>query len=407
MSLNYSFSDRARKTTFILMGIGIITLIAGYLMDHAPDGVAADDYHHTRFWANMLINSFFFMGIGLGATFFLAMNYAAEAAWFVTLKRVFEAVTAFLPVGAVMLVIVLLCGSLHLHHLYHWMDPAVLDPASPKFDAILLGKSAYLNQPFFWIRTLLYLGVWIAFQRVFVKRSHEDDLEGTVPRHFKTMKLAAIFLVFYAVTSSTSSWDWIMSIDAHWFSTLFGWYIFSGTWISAIIAITMVTLYLKRKGHLEFVNENHLHDLAKWMFAVSFLWTYLYFSQFMLIWYANIPEEVTYFIPRIDNYQGLMWTVFFTNFALPMAFLMARDAKRNSTFVMVIGCIIFITHWLDVYMMVMPGTVGTHWKLGWMEIGMFLGFLGSFIFVVLNALTKAPLLVKSHPYLEESLNHHV
>lgn len=407
MNLNYTFTDKAKRITFILMAIGLLSIILGFFMDHAPEGVAHEDYHHNRFWANLLTNSIFFMAIGLLATFFIAMNYASETSWYVAVKRIFEAVTCFLPVGAILLIIVLLCSSLHLNHLYHWMDPEVHNPDSPKFDAVIAGKSAYLNQPFFWIRTLTYLGVWIFFQQRFRKRSLQDDLEGNVQRHFKTFGIAAGFLVFFAVTSSTSTWDWIMSIDTHWFSTLFGWYVFSSMWVSAIIITTLITLYLKRSGYLEFVNDSHIHDMGKWMFAVSFLWTYLWFSQFMLIWYSNIPEEVTYFITRFEHYRGLLWTVFFVNFALPMVFLMSRDAKRNRTFLMVIGCIIFITHWLDFYIMIMPGTVGTHWHLGWMEIGMFLGFLGLFLFVVLNSLTKAPLLVKNHPYLEETLHHSV
>lgn len=393
--------------TYILMAIGVISLVAGFIMDKAPEGVSEDHYHKTRFWANVLVNSFFYMGVGLGATFFIAMNYASEAAWFVALKRVFEAVSTFLGIGAICLVIVLACGSFHLHHLYHWMAEGIDDPASPNYDKVIAGKGAYLNQGFFWVRTLLYLGVWWLFQRSFRNRSLNDDLNGTSQSHLKTMKFAAIFLVFFAVTSTTSSWDWIMSIDTHWFSTLFGWYTFSGIWISSIIMIIMFTLYLQKKGHLEFVNESHMHDMGKWMFAVSFLWSYLWFAQFMLIWYSNIPEEITYFKSRIDHHKALYFTMFFINFALPMLFLMSRDAKRNRSFLMIVGSIIFFTHWVDAFFLVMPGTVGQHATIGLMEIGIFLGFLGLFLFRVHSSLEKAPLLVKNHPYLQETLHHHV
>jgi hypothetical protein len=145
--------------------------------------------------------------------------------------------------------------------------------------------------------------------------------------------------------------------------------------------------------------------MGKWMFAISFLWTYLYFSQFMLIWYADIPEEVTYFQTRWESYKSLMWFVLFVNFAFPMVLLMSRDSKRNFNFLAFVGTIVFIGHYLDVIMMVMPGTVGKHWTgISWMEIGTFLFFLGAFIFVVLKNLEKAPLLVKNHPFLEESLH---
>jgi hypothetical protein len=407
MNLQYTFSSRAKMFTYILIAIGVITMVAGFIMDKAPEGVNAEDYHHTRFWANFLVDSFFFMAVGLGATFFIAMNYASEAAWFVALKRIFEAVSTYLGIGAIFMIIALAAGSFGAHHLYHWMVEGISDPSSHHYDPVIAGKSAYLNQAFFWIRTLLYLGVWVYFQRVFRKRSLADDLSGTVPSHLKTMRLAAVFLVFFAVTSTTSAWDWIMSIDTHWFSTLFGWYVFSGMWISSIIMIIMITLHLKKKGHLEFVNESHMHDMGKWMFAVSFLWSYLWFAQFMLIWYSNIPEEITYFKQRIDHHRVLYFTMFFINFALPMLFLMSRDAKRNRNFLLVVGFVIFFTHWIDALMLVMPGTVGVHLTIGWMEIGMFLGFLGGFMFTVLTSLTKAPLLVRSHPYLDESLHHHV
>jgi hypothetical protein len=167
----------------------------------------------------------------------------------------------------------------------------------------------------FWLRTILYLVVWVLFQRGFIKRSLEQDLQGGTKLHFKQMGKAAAFMVFFAYTSSSSSWDWMMSLDIHWFSTMYGWYSFSGMWISAMVTIILLVLYLKRKGYLQQVNESHIHDLGKWVFAVSFLWSYLWFMQFMLIWYTNIPEETIYFQERMHDfgYMGLMWTVFFMN----------------------------------------------------------------------------------------------
>jgi hypothetical protein len=168
-----------------------------------------------------------------------------------------------------------------------------------------------------------------------------------------------------------------------------------------------MTLWLKKQGHLEFVNESHIHDLGKWMFGVSFLWAYLFFSQFMLIWYSNIPEEVTYFQVRFEEYKVLYWGMFFVNFAFPMLALMDRDKKRNYGFLTVIGIIIFIGHWLDTYMLITPGAMKTHWHLGFVEVGMGLGFLGLFLFVVLNTLTKAPLAAKNHPFYDESIHHEI
>lgn len=410
MNLNYTFPDKLRKATFILMGIGLVGMIYGFITDSAPAGME-DHYHHNRFWANFLLNTFFFMAIALGATFFLALQYAAEAAWATTVKRVIEAVSSFLPIGAGLMLLFLILGALGVHHVYEWMDPEVTNPESPKYDHIIDGKMGYLNLPFFFARAILFLGVWAFYQRLFRKRSLEADLNGDSNHviHFSNMKSAAIFLVFFGVTSSVCSWDWIMSIDVHWFSTMFGWYTFSGMWVTALITIIMLTIYLKSKGYLEAVTDSTIHDLGKWMFAISFLWTYLFFMQFMLIWYTNMPEETSYYYDRIHEYgyRGIMWGMFFTNFAFPMLFLMSRDAKRNAGFLTFVGIIIFVGHWFDVYSMIMPGTVHEHKHFGITEITMFLGFLGLFTFIVLTNLAKAPLMVKNHPYLDESIHHHV
>jgi hypothetical protein len=407
---NYTFTSKTKNITFGLMAVGLITIIAGFIMDKAPEGVDAEEYHHTRIWANILVNGWFYMGIGLLATFFMALQYAAEVAWSVAVKRVYEAISCYLPVGGLIMVIILICGQLHLHHLYHWMDTDTIDPNSPKYDEVIAGKHAYFGAGnwFFWLRTLIYVGVWSWFQKGFIKSSVEQDLQGGTKLHFKTMGRAATFLVFFAVTSSTAAWDWMMSLDVHWFSTMYGWYAFSGMWISAMTTIILFILYLKRRGYLAQVNDSHIHDVGKWVFAISFLWSYLWFCQFMLIWYTDIPEEIIYFHDRLHSfgYMGLMWTVFAMNFAFPMILLMSRDAKRNYYFLLIVGCIIFVGHWLDVYMMVMPGTVHGNHHLGWMELGTALGFLGLMLFVIHSALAKRPLMVQQHPYLDESLHHH-
>ena len=392
--MEYNFSSRARIFTFVLMGIGLIAMIVGFMHDHTD--------HHTRFWANLMVNGFFFFAIALGALFFMALQYVTEAAWSVAVKRIMEGISAYLPYGAAVLLIVFLTGSLHVHHLFHWMDPEVYNPESEHYDAIIAGKSAYLNQPFFWLRTLVYLATFIIYARYARKKSLLEDQLGGTDTHFNMMGKSAIFMVLFAVFSSTLSWDWLMSIDTHWFSTLYGWYIFSGMWVTAMIVGVMLVIYMKSKGLMEMINESHVHDMGKWVFAVSFLWSYLWFSQFMLIWYSNIPEEVIYFQDRINHYGGLFFGMFFVNFVFPMVILMSRDAKRSVIFLLPVAMIILVGHWLDVFMLVMPGTVGHHWHFGFLEIGMFLGFLGLFAFVVLNALSKAPLVVKNHPYLEES-----
>jgi hypothetical protein len=282
-----------------------------------------------------------------------------------------------------------------------------MDADKLKYDALGQSKTAYLNPVFFWIRTLVYFAVYIIFWLGFKKRSLLEDQVGGTDLHFANYKKSALFLVFFAVFSSTSAWDWIMSVDLHWYSTLFGWYVFAGMWCSTMIVLVTLTLYLKKQGYLPKVNENHIHDLGKWTFATSFLWSYLWFSQYMLIWYANIPEEVTYYMTRIESFKALYFGMFFINFAFPMLLLMSRDAKRHAGILTTVGVIVLAGHWVDVYLMLMGGSMGHHAYIGALEIGMALLFLGFFIRTILVNLTKAPLTPVNHPFLDESIHHEI
>ena len=298
--MEFSISKKAKTLTMTLMGVGVLFTAIGVFTS------MSDHHFATRLLANGLVNSFFFFALGLGALFFLALQYATETGWYASVKRIIEAVAGFLPYGMGLLALTLLIITLNDGaHIYGWMDPESVNPKSHHYDEIIDGKSAYLNKGFFWIRTLVYMGTYYIFLRGFRLRSLAEDKIGGTEIHFKNYRKAAVFLVFFAVFSSTSSWDWLMSIDVHWFSTLYGWYTFAGMWCSAMVVLVLLTLYLKKLGYLPNVNDSHIHDLGKWTFATSFLWSYLWFSQFMLIWYANIGEEVTYYMMRIENFKAL------------------------------------------------------------------------------------------------------
>jgi hypothetical protein len=395
--MEFQINKKAKNVVFTLIGVGLLLTIVGIATG------MGDHHFKTRLLTNGLINGFFFFALGLGALFFLALQYATETGWYASVKRVIEAVAGFLPYGMaffglVLLVITIMDGA----HIYLWMDAEVV-----KEDEIIQGKSAFLNPAFFWIRTVVYFATYFLFLRGFKNRSLLEDKVGGTDLHFTNYKKGALFLVFFAVFSSTSAWDWLMSIDVHWFSTLFGWYTFAGMWCSTMVVLVLTTLYLKKLGYLEKVNESHIHDLGKWTFATSFLWSYLWFSQFMLIWYANIGEEVTYYQMRIENFKVLYFAMFVINFAFPMLLLMSRDAKRHSGILTIVGLIILTGHWVDVYIMVSAGSLGAKAKIGFLEVGMALLLAGSFIFVVLQNLTKAPLTPVNHPFLDESIHHEI
>lgn len=397
--MNYQFTQKNKTISYVLIAIGLVSVIASFVL------------HNHQAWSNLLQNTFYFMAIALGGTFFLAIQYAAEVGWSVVLKRILEAMGTFLPVASILMLVVFFGNYIAAHngghYLYHWLHMELYDPASHEYDAIIAGKQGYLNLPFFVIRMVAYFVIWSGIAYLLRKHSLKEDIEGGNTHYFKAKRLSIIFLVLFAITSSTSAWDFIMSIDTHWFSTLFGWYTFAGLFISSLAVLAFILVYCIKKGYMPWITEHHLHDLGKFIFAFSIFWTYLWFSQFMLIWYANIPEEITYFMVRQDHYRGLFIANLLVNFIAPFMLLMSRDAKRKLNMLMAVSVILFIGHWIDTFLMVTPGVMKADWHLGWMEIGTALGFLGLFMFVVQNSLTKAPLLREKHPLLQESLHHSI
>ncbi|WP_027125676.1 hypothetical protein [Gelidibacter mesophilus] len=358
-----------------------------------------------RPWSAMYVAAFFFMMIALGALAFYAIHIAAQAGWSPLLMRVMEGITAYLLPGAIIVVAIAL-GSHYIGHnneIFIWMNEDVVAG-----DKLIQNKSGYLDITWFIIRAAIFIGGWCTY-RYFARKFSiaQDNAEPGDNRNFKkSFRIAAAFLVFYIYTESIMSWDWIMSVDPHWFSTLFGWYVFASMIVSAVTVIAMVTIYLKTKGLLPMVNDSHIHDLAKYMFGFSIFWTYLWFSQFMLIWYANIPEEVVYFVTRIEDYNILFFGMVVLNFLFPMLLLMNSDYKRLPWFVMMSGVLVLVGHYVDVFVMIMPATVGDRWFIGIPEIGSILLFGGLFLLVVFTSLTKAPLTPKHNPFIKESEHFH-
>jgi hypothetical protein len=435
----YTFSSKLKTLSLALMIIGLLGVGYGFLSapasvdevkvllqeSHnahgevaapaapaaAESGVAvqAEDAHaehvfhllKNKPWSALYVALFFFFMISLGTLAFYAIQHVSQAGWSIVLFRVMEAITAYLPVGGILLFVFFVLSATHMNHLFVWMDPEVVAN-----DELIQNKSGYLNVPFFLIRAAIYIIVWVLYRNYARKMTIALDASTDLSNYRKLFKSSAAFLVFFLITESMMSWDWIMSLDPHWYSTLFGWYVFSSLIVSAITTIALVSIYLKGKGYLEFVNNSHLHDLAKFMFGFSIFWSYLWFSQFMLIWYANIPEEVTYFVTRFNDYKVPFLGMVVLNFVFPLLILMNSDFKRVPWFIVTTGIIVLIGHYIDIFVMIMPATVGDQWFIGISEISSLLLVLGIFIYVVFNAMTKAPLLAKGSPFIKESEHFH-
>jgi hypothetical protein len=434
----YTFSSKLKTFSFVLMLLGVLgigigfftapktiqdveTLLAseshGHAKAHDNHDVEKHDakseaehkehvehvFHQlqNKPWAALYVACIFFMLIAMGALAFYAIQQVAQAGWSPVLFRVMQGITSYLLPGSIIFFLLLLASGFHFNHLFIWMDEKIRAT-----DEIIKGKSGYLNFPFWIIRALLFLTVWNLYRYYSRKNCLAQDESSDNSFYKKNFKLSAAFLVFFIVSESIMSWDWIMSVDPHWFSTLFGWYVFASFFVSGITTIQLVTIYLKSKGYLENVNSSHIHDLSKFMFGISVFWTYLWFSQFMLIWYANIPEEVTYFVTRINNYGITFWGAVAMNFVFPILLLINTDFKRVYWIIVMAGIIILFGHYIDFFNMIMPATVGDQWFIGVSEISSVLFFFGLFIYVVFSALTKAPLVPKRNPFIEESKNFH-
>lgn len=440
----YSFSPKLKLYSIILIVVGLVLFGVGYMLNHHLDDAAITSMmesvhhgneHHTPMnsaelvgpqdqaahlehathqvhntpYAALLTASMLFFGISACALFFLSIQHAAHAGWSIIVTRVMEAVASYLPVGGAIMLILTFLNVGGVAHLYHWMDPELTNPDSPKFDIILYEKALkFLNIPFYVARILIYvLGASFFVWKI---KSLSKKLDETKAKkdHQKLYNWSVGYIAFFGFASAAWAWDFIMTIDPHWYSTLYIWYSMVSTLSSAVAVIILIAVHLKRKGVLPQFNDNHLHDLAKFLFATSLLWTYLWFDQFMLYWYANIPEEVRYFFDRFAYYKYTFLPMLIINFLLPLLVLVSSSIKRNYKVVTTMAILVVLGHWLDFFNMVMPGTVGPFWDNAYtalLVVGAFLFSVGLFTLVVMSALTKLKLIPTGNPFLHESEIH--
>ena len=372
--------------TLLMMAVGIAALIAAFMGDP------------QRGWANVLLNNVYFVSLAAGALLFASIQRVTHSGWSAGFIRVPEAMAGFLPVAAI-LFLVMIFGA---QSLYHWShaDAVAHDP-------LLAHKAPYLNLPFWSIRMGIYFALWILMFVIIRRLSVREDATGGLDIFKKLEHRAKVFIFIVIITFSFAMIDWVMSIDAHWYSTIFAIRNFVAAFHHSAIVITFIVLLMNQKGYFPFLNKSHLGDFSRYIFMLCIIWGYFWFAEFMLIWYANIPEETAYFLPRI---RGEGWRFYFfaniaINWFLPFVLLMPKATARNKTVLKVVIPILIVGQFIDLYIQIFPGTVGEQ-VLGFQEIGTFVGFAGLFMLVTGWVLSRANLYPVNHPYLEESKNHH-
>jgi hypothetical protein len=401
----FEVSAGYRKWTYGLIGVGGLVLVLGFIFL----ALSNNEDSRTRFWAVLLQNGLYFLLLVNTSMFFICISALAMGGWQAAFKRVPEAISSVVPVFSILALLIFIAIIFgHQDKIYHWIDKEHVE-----HDPILKQKRGFLNPIFFFIWTIITLGVWTLVGRKMRQLSHRTDeapmeLQEAKKYNFTRTIWASVFVVFFALTvGSTIPWLWLMSIDAHWYSTMYSWYTFASTFVAGMALIALYLIYLKNQDYLEYVNDEHLHDLGKFMFAFSIFWTYLWYSQFMLIWYANIPEETIYFKVRMQGpYRGIFFLNLIVNFVLPILLLMRRGAKRNYTTITFLAVLIILGHWVDFYQMVMPGPLGEHYSLGWFEFGILALYAGLLMYFVGRSLQSRPLVAKYDPFLKESIIHH-
>jgi hypothetical protein len=401
----FDIPQRYNLWSYALIAVGVISIILLYV----THGASNDEHERARFWGSLLQNSVFFLLVVNACMFFLSATILAWGGWTTSFRRVSEAIASAVPVIGVICGVILLAivfgGD---HSIYHWTDAEHVPQ-----DEILNHKKGFLNKTFFTIWTVLTIVLWSLIGRKIRNLSLSTDKgkmsveEGKKFQWTNTVWSALFLLVFALTVLSTTPWLWLMSIDAHWYSTMYSWYTFASTFVSGVALIALFVIYLKNKGYLEYTNEEHLHDLGKFMFAFSVFWCYLWFSQYMLIWYSNQPEETKYFEPRVEGpYRGIFFLNIIINFIAPLLLLMKRGAKRNYTTMTVLSVLIIFGHWLDFFQMVHPANSKDHVPMMLYDMGIGLGFVGLIMFIVGRTLAKHPLVPKNHPFFKESVIHH-
>lgn len=373
---------RTESTRTLLLAAGILGLVLsvfGYFSNP------------SQFYHSWLVAFSFWATLALGAFFFVLMHHVTGAIWSTVLRRIVESVMGALPFMLIFFIPIVF----GLHTLYHWSDPGK--------DPLLLWKSPYLNTTFFGLRTVFYFIIWYwiisKLYRLSVNQTGEDDLR-------RMRRVSAGGTVIFALTFTFAAFDWLMSTDAHWYSTIYGVYIFGGAYLSAIIFVVLMTLFLQNNGILkQEITSEHYHDLGKLAFGFVIFWAYIAGSQYFLIWYGNIPEETVWFAHRwVGSWKTLSLVLIGGHFIIPFIVLIFHAAKRNSWIFKAVAVLLLVMHWVDMYWNIMPSLYPDGVQISWMDFSTMLGIGGIFLWKIWDNLTRHPILPLADPYLNQSIN---
>lgn len=354
--------DKSRAGTVKMLGGALAVLGIGLSIA----GAAADSH---RFAFSYLTGFMFVLTLALGGLFFILIQHVTRAGWSPAPRRQAEWLASLLPVCALLFLPVVFFS----HDLYHhWMGEQAAQ------DEILVGKSAYLNPTFFYIRAVIYFVVWSALGWYFTRLSRQQDESGDPEITNRMQAAAPVAILLTALTLTFAAFDWLMSLDPHWFSTIFGVYIFSGAFVGALAVMALITIALRSSGlaGAELTVE-HQHDIGKLLFGFTVFWAYIAFSQFFLIWYANIPEETLWYGQRWEGgWKTLSYMLIFGHFWIPLVLLLSRHAKRSKLVLGIGATLLLAMHYVDMYWLVMP-TLDLHdTNFTWYDLAGLLGPVG-------------------------------
>jgi hypothetical protein len=383
----FQLASQLKLALMLMIGLGVVTFTAGFALDS------------KRVWHSYLTSYFYFSSLAIGGLFFTAIQHAVHAGWSVNIRRISEAMTAFLPVVLIGGVVILFAGP----QLYLWLDGEIVAK-----DPLLLGKKAYLNWGFWAARMVVFAGLMLFFARKIVGYSLRQDKDGSEEWTHRMVPVSVAFLVVFAIGYSLFSIDLLMSLEPHWFSTIFGVYCFAGLFQSSLAFMILMILYCRSKGFVTgLMTEEHVHDLAKFLKGFTVFWAYIAFSQFMLIWYANLPEETIFYLHRSHGgWMEVSMALLIFKFIVPFVALLPRWAKREPKHLIMVCGLVLVMQYVDLYWMIYPN-YNDHTVFSWVELGMFVGFLGGFLWLVTGFLGRNNLVPIKDPRIHESLNHHV